>query len=231
MKPISSVSFLVIDTAWFVHESRADKLLTQKILSRHFCWLFMLFVLSPSILAQEIQFNPTVNITENHQTKTLHLTGTSKRSALFFKIYSIAHYTADYQMFSGDESTIFSEIINTNTTKQIAMVFSRDIKANKIREKLASGVKENCVADEFSLVKSDLDLFKQVINQDVKKNDEFVIRWLTDGNLLMFYNGKFVTQIQSPLLAKLLWSIWFGEDAVVSRSELAKQLLQSSPRS
>lgn len=180
-----------------------------------------------AISAKEVHFSPSLTITENQQSKTLNLTGTAVRSVMFFKVYSLAHYTSDLSLVSHKEPDIFNQIIDAKTTKQISIVFRRNLKASQIRKRLSRGVKDNCVDNEFKQVQSDLDLFKQVINHNVKKNDEFALRWLTGGTLVMFFNGEQVGKLESPLLARLLWSVWFGADAVVDRSDLVQMLVNT----
>ena len=108
--------------------------------------------------------------------------------------------------------------------KQISIVFDRDLDAEKVQKTLTKGVNKNCVGDEFSQVSAALDQFKQLINQDVKRNDLFVLRWLPDGRLLSIYEGEVVGEVQSPLLSRLLWSIWLGDHAVVDREKMIANL-------
>ena len=44
------------------------------------------------------------------------------------------------------------------------------------------------------------------------------------GHLLAFYQGELVGDFDSPLLAKLLWSMWFSKKAVVDREKLIEVL-------
>ena len=180
--------------------------------------------ISTGCFAKDFGFDETVDVNHEGETTQLSLTGATERSVLFFDVYSLAHYAADLKPTDDQSVDIYTQLIDANITKQISIVFSRDLEANQIQETLSDGIKDNCDADEFQQVKSDLDLFKRAINQDVKKHDEFSLRWLASGKLLMLFHGEVVGELESPLLARLLWSIWFGDDAVVDRAELVSKV-------
>ena len=170
-------------------------------------------------------FSEQLTFTEKGEDITLSLTGVAERSVLFFDVYTLAHYSTEDISAGSDKQQIYNDILESNTTKQISILFNRDLKAKQIAGKLSDGVQDNCADDEFQQIESDLALFKNVINQDVKKNDKFSLRWLHDGRLIMLFHGEQVGELDNPLLAKLLWSIWFGEQSVVNRKDLVQNLL------
>ena len=187
-------------------------------------WLLMLGSATPAFAKiDDILFHPRLDVTYDNQTVGLSLTGHAKRKIMFFPVYSVAHYVNPSDIVAPD-SDVYEAIMASPSPKQISIVFDRDLDAEKVQKTLTKGVNKNCVGDEFSQVSAALDQFKQLINHDVKRNDLFVLRWLPDGRLLSIYEGEVVGEVQSPLLSRLLWSIWLGDHAVVDREKMIANL-------
>lgn len=169
-------------------------------------------------------FDKRLTFSQGEEPVTLDLTGFSKRKIMFFKVYSVAHYASSHMRVDSSSDDLYQSILNAPGPKQISIVFDRDLDAEKVQKTLTKGVNKNCVGDEFVQVQDALEKFKSVINKDVKKNDEFALRWLPDGRLLSLYHDEVVGEVQSPLLARLLWKIWFGDHAVVDRADMVQNL-------
>lgn len=154
---------------------------------------------------------------------TLNLSGHTIRSKFIFDIYSMAHYM-QWPSLKNDEVRSKDQavdlILSGDYPQQIDIVFKRNLKANQIVGALVGGIKSNCLAEEFDSIQSPLATFKQAVSVDVKKQTKFQLRWLPSGSLEGFYEGEKVMNIDDPLFAKLLWSVWFGERPVIKTQEL-----------
>lgn len=178
--------------------------------------------------AKPFDFSNNLTVDHHEEPLTLLLTGQAMRSKFVFSVYDIAHYSDSLSPLTTTRPTpdedVFDNILQSGGTKQISMVFRRDLKASQIQKALSEGVKSNCVGDEYERVAADLETFRTAINQNVKKHDRFVMRWLPDGKLISIYEDEVISEIDNAMLARLLWSIWFGENSVVDRDKLVEKL-------
>ena len=195
-------------------------------------------ILLPLVITNEVtaeqpqeNFSSHVVIEYNNKQFDLGLTGKTIRRKFFLKIYSMAHYM---EMGPGiinpgaTDNEIYKSILQDNAAKQVSMVFLRSLKASQIKDSLLSGIKSNSSEDEFQQMLPDVERFQQAISSDVEKDDEFVIRWLPDGTLVSLFQGQEISAIRNDRFARVLWSIWFGENPVVNRKSLIEKLLTSS---
>ncbi len=173
-------------------------------------------------------FPQNVAIKYNNENLNLTRTGLTIRKKFFLKIYSMAHYVEEKPERSLENSEIYQFILQQNSAKQISMVFLRSLKAEQIQESLISGIKLNTNDEEYSKILLQIETFIRAINEDVKENDEFVLRWLPDGTITSHFQGKEISSIKDANFARTLWSIWFGDYSVVDRDMLIKELLTSS---
>jgi Chalcone isomerase-like len=176
------------------------------------------------------QFPQNIVIEYNNELLELSLTGLTIRRKYFLDIYSMAHYaqqqsTADSYI---SENNIYKNILQNNGTKQISMVFLRKLSAKQIQKSLRSGIKSNSNKDEYLEFLPNVEEFMRAIYADVKKNDEFTIRWHPDGTVVSLFQGEQISLIKDKKFAKTLWAIWFGEFSIVNRKALIKELLTSS---
>jgi hypothetical protein len=111
--------------------------------------------------------------------------------------------------------------------QQIDIVFARDLRAEQIKHALVAGIKRNSTYEQYRQIESSLAAFKHGITQDVKEGAHFRLRWQPDGRLLAVYESQTVIDIVDPLFARLLWSVWFGERAVIDRRELLSRHVQA----
>jgi hypothetical protein len=177
------------------------------------------------------QFPHKVFFEYNNEPLGLSLTGLTIRSKYFLDIYTIAHYLQNQPSFADlhiSNNSIYQNIIQNSGTKQISMVFLRALSAEQIQKSLRSGIKLNTNEIEYLKIQSQVEQFMQAIYADVKKYDEFTIRWLPDGTVISLFQGEQISQIKNKIFAKTLWAIWFGEFSVVDRKSLIKELLISS---
>lgn len=157
----------------------------------------------------------------------LKLTGQTTRKKYLLDIYRIAHYS-DIDFEEASSLNVYQHILTEPANKQIALVFQRSLSAKQIQSALTKGVQFNCEGDEAERVAPDLEKFRQAIQQDVAKDDEFSLRWTKEGHLLAFFQNELVGTFDSPLLARLLWTMWFGEKSIVKREELIIKLNDAS---
>jgi hypothetical protein len=190
----------------------------------------MLF-LSP-VYAQENVKEPStgknfpgqVSFTHDGKNYTLTLTGVSVRKKLIFKVYGMAHYIESFS--KGSDKEAFDAVMAEGKAKQITMEFARDVDAAKIRETYGESFKEHATVGELKAIKPSLDQFLGFFTQDVKENDRFVLRWIPGGTITSTIIGQEKPPITDAAFARILWSIWFGEDSVVDRDDLVQRMVK-----
>ena len=177
------------------------------------------------------QFPHNITVEYNNEQLDLSLTGLTIRKKFFLKIYSMAHYIEQKPDDSGLDvsgNKIYSNILQHNNTKQISMVFLRELTAEQIQKSLISGMKLNTNKEEYHKLLPQVEEFTHAIYEDVKQNDEFILRWFPDGTIVSIFKDEEISSIKNDKFARVLWSIWFGNHSVVDRESLIKQLLTSS---
>ena len=145
------------------------------------------------------QFPQNVVIEYNNEPLELSLTGLTIRRKYFLDIYSMAHYAQ--QQSSATASTIsddniYKNILQNNGTKQISMIFLRKLSAKQIQKSLRSGIKLNSNKDEYLGFLPKVEEFMRAIYADVKRNDEFTIRWHPDGTVVSLFQGEQVSLVK-----------------------------------
>jgi len=151
-------------------------------------------------------------------------TGTAVRKKFIFKVYGMVHYMQNAP--EGNTQDVFSSILEDNYAKQITMDFARDVGADKIRDAFQSGFAKNCTEEELENIQPLVDQFLDYFNSEVKKNEQYVLRWLPNGTIISIIQGKEYPPISNVTLAKALWTIWFGKDSIVNRDDLIRLLVK-----
>jgi len=179
----------------------------------------------------EKQFPQNIVIEYNNQQLDLFMTGLTIRRKFFLKIYSMAHYIEQLPVVAGSDISgnhIYKSILQNNGIKQITMVFMRKLSAEQIQDSLRSGIQLNSSEADYLKILPQVEKFMQAITAGVKKNDEFIIRWLPDGSIISFFQGTQISSIKNVKFAETLWAIWFGDFSVVNRKALIEELLTKS---
>ncbi len=176
----------------------------------------------------EKQFPHNIVIEYHNQQLDLFLTGLTIRRKFFLKIYSVAHYIDQQPDVAGSDDNIYKSILQNNSTKQISMIFLRNLSAEQIQKSLRAGIKLNSSEAEYLQILPQIEEFMQAINANVKKNDEFIIRWHPDGSVVSLFQGAQISSIRNVKFAETLWAIWFGNFSVVDRKALIKEMLTNS---
>jgi hypothetical protein len=176
----------------------------------------------------EKQFPHNIVIEYHNQQLDLFLTGLTIRRKFFLKIYSVAHYIEQQPDVAGSDDNIYKSILQNNSTKQISMIFLRNLSAEQIQKSLRAGIKLNSSEAEYLQILPQIEEFMQAINANVEKNDEFIIRWHPDGSVVSLFQGAQISSIRNVKFAETLWAIWFGNFSVVDRKSLIKEMLTNS---
>ena len=172
------------------------------------------------------EFPSQVRFTEHGIEHTLALTGLTVRKRFFLNVYSIAHYMQRAPQGTAQEA--LHAVMEDNSAKQVTMAFVRDVSAARIRASILDGFRRNATDVEFEQIKSFVQTFTRSLDQDVKRDDQFIIRWLPGGRTVSLFHGREVTRITNETFARVLWSIWVGEQSVVDRDKLVRQLTLNS---
>jgi hypothetical protein len=186
---------------------------------------------SVSETGAETQFPHNIVIEYNNEQLDLFMTGLTIRRKFFLKIYSMAHYIEQVPNVAGSnisDDNIYKSILQNNGIKQISMVFMRKLSAEQIQDSLRSGMQLNSSEADYLKILPQVEEFMQAIYADVKKNDEFVIRWYPDGEVISLFQGIQISSIKNVKFAETLWAIWFGDYSVIDRKALIGELLTNS---
>jgi hypothetical protein len=165
-------------------------------------------------------FPATVEFDHGGQTYKLSLTGVGVRKKVVFKVYGIAHYM-EVAKFE-DVHKAIDTALSDSYAKQITMDFARDVGVDKIQDAYRKGFEKNATDEEKEVVAPFVDTFVGYFTEDVKENDQYVLRWLPDGIVLTVVNGEEKPPIENVTFAKVLWRIWLGKKSIVDPKKLVK---------
>jgi hypothetical protein len=154
----------------------------------------------------------------------LTATGTAVRKKFIFKVYGMVHYMQNAP--KGNSESIFSTILEDNYAKEIIMDFTRDVGANKIKDAFQSGFEKNSTEEELKNIQPLINQFLGYFNSEVKKNEQYILRWLPNGNVISIVQGKEHPVISNVTFARILWTIWLGKDSIVNRDDLISFLVK-----
>ncbi len=167
-------------------------------------------------------FPQEINFESKGQSIKLDATGVATRKKLIIKVYSIAHYIQDASSFS--KTNFFQEVLKDGKAKQFTMKWVRNVPVDKVTEAYHDSFKNVLGGKETPKLTEEINTFISYFNQEAKKGDEYVLRWLPGGIIEVILNGKKAGSVEDVDFAKALWSIWFGENSVVNRDQLISQL-------
>ncbi len=205
---------------------------TMKTLFTGFTMLCLTCILLVSSRAQNTVKEPStekmfpVQVTINYEGKSYEvmLTGTAVRKKFFIKVYGIAHYTQDPVM--GKEDDVLAAMLVDGKARQITMEFVRDVDVAKIQDAYRDGFKENATAAESKEIAPMVEKFLGYFAKDVKEDDRFVLQWLPGGTILAQTQGTDHPAIMNTTFARVLWSIWMGENSIVDRDDLVERIVK-----
>lgn len=154
----------------------------------------------------------------------LQATGTAVRKKFVFKVYGMVHYMQNVP--TGNKEEIFETILKDNFAKQINLDFVRGVGEDKIQDAFRSGFSKNTTDEEMQQIQPLVDKFLEYFNSDVKKNEQYILRWLPGGTIVSIVQGIEYPAITNVSFAKTLWLIWFGKDSIVNRDNLISLLIK-----
>jgi hypothetical protein len=152
----------------------------------------------------------------------LKLTGLAVRKKVVFKVYGMAHYAQDPP--TGSVAEVIKALLADGKAKQITMDFARDVDGEKIHDAYADGFKENATKEELASIQPLVDQFVNYFSGGVKENQQFILRWLPGGVVKATINGEEKPAITNTTFARVLWTIWLGEDSIVDRKDLVNRI-------
>jgi hypothetical protein len=145
------------------------------------------------------------------------------RKKMIFKVYGMAHYIQD--PVRGKKDAVLNAMTVDGKAKMIVMDFARDVDAGKIRDTYMEGLKDNASVQEWTSIQPAADQFIGFFTQDVKEGDQFVLRWLPGGIVSVAIAGIDKPVITNQQFARVLWSIWFGQNSIVDREDLVDRIV------
>jgi len=166
----------------------------------------------------EKQFPTSVSFAYDGTTYTLEASGATVRKKFFIKVYAVVHYI-DTKLEGPPEARI-AEVLKDEHAKQLTLDFSRDVGKTQIQDAFRDGFAANATEAEASSIKPVVDKFLMYFDREVKENDTLIFRWLPGGVVLTEAYGESRPPLKDPLFARVLWTIWFGEDSIVDPEEL-----------
>lgn len=170
-----------------------------------------------------VDFPSEVSFEYKGKSFKLQITGEATRKKFFVSVYNVAHYLQEGAVMSFGANKI-QTILNEDTAKQLTFKWVRTVEAAKVKEGYDESFKKTLSPHEYAQLQNEISQFLSYFNQEVKKGDEHVLRWLPGGNIEVIIKGNTVGTISNPSFAKALWSIWFGDKSVVDSEKLVSLL-------
>ncbi len=164
------------------------------------------------------EFDKTITFTSKGQTYTLSCTGTSLRRKWFIKGYAIAHYIEN--PVKGDQEAVLKDIFSTDKAKQVSMMWLHKLPLSLIRDGFKESLHKTLKDADYSAIEPEINKLLNFFKVDAEVGDMIVMRWLPGGYVELLINDQSMGSLVSLDLAKALWSIWLGPDAVVDRKQL-----------
>lgn len=159
-------------------------------------------------------------VTDDGETRRLAFTGKTERVFLFFSIYAIAHYAE----VDGWPPLSPNAVVADERGKALHIRFNRKLGVERIRKEFADSLRRNGQPEWLAEAEPTIAAFMTAIDRDARDGDQLVFFWLPGGQLFAEFNGERSFAATDTAFAKLIWSIWFGDDPVCDRQELLAQL-------
>lgn len=171
----------------------------------------------------EKKFPSVVTVTSGDADITLSLTGVTVRKKFFFKVYGMAHYMESPP--TGTEKAVLAAILSDGKAKQIVMEFAREVGMEQIQGAYRDGFRENADKDEMKQIQPMVEQFVSAVKSGVKDGDRYILTWLPGGTIHAKFGSDEAPPLTDPTFARVLWTIWFGDDSIVDPEELVSRLL------
>jgi hypothetical protein len=184
------------------------------------CLFASLLTGSPLRAGNEPVFPPMLRLTEDGESFRLALTGQARRVFLFFTVYEVAHYAE----LAGQPPLALDSVLADERAKALFITFSRKLGRDRIRAELSSSLRRNARPGWLEEAKPTIAAFMAAIDRDASAGDHLVFYWQPGGRLLVDFNGERAFTATDAAFARLIWSIWFGEDPACDREALLAQV-------
>ncbi|MEQ8515864.1 MAG: chalcone isomerase family protein [Chromatocurvus sp.] len=171
-------------------------------------------------------FPPELPLEEGGETHRLTFTGESERVFLLFNIYAIAHYAE----VDGRPPLSLDNVVADGRGKAIVIRFDRKLGLERIRDEFADSIRRNGQPEWLAEAEPTIAAFMRAIDRDARAGDQLVFYWLAGGRLFAEFNGERAFAATDTAFAKLIWSIWFGDDPVCDRAEMLAQVTPEGSR-
>ena len=143
---------------------------------------------------------------------------------LFLKFIVLVHYWQD--PIYGTEKEILEKIFRDDKAKQFVIQWLQEVDLPKIRETFYDNFQRVATVEQRDHLQREIEQFLALFDEDAKKNDQSVIRWLPGGIVQVILNDSYKGEVVSVEFAKVLWKLWFGSASVVDRRQLISFLLE-----
>ncbi|KAF3362910.1 Uncharacterized protein PHSC3_000444 [Chlamydiales bacterium STE3] len=160
-------------------------------------------------------FPPSVTFIQNATTFDLKLTGIAHRKKFFINIYSVASYLDSR---AGSEN-LLQEIMKDENAKQLIVKWTHDADKKRVVNGYQDSFRQELSQVEYSELQSEIAHYLSFA-RDVKKGDEYIIRWLPGGYIEAIINGQFIGSISNARFAKALWGLWFNHEKPAPQNSL-----------
>ena len=199
---------------------------SMKILRLSLCFLTLATIGGGRALSQdslvesstEKHFPVMVTFTHGDTTYTLRATGSTVRKKLFFKVYAVVHYIDG--TLTGPVEARLEEVLRDGRAKELVLDFARDVGSTQIQDAFKDGFAANATAEESAAIGPSVAKFIAFFDREITENSQLTFRWLPGGIVLTEAYGESQNPVTDTAFARVLWSIWFGEDSIVDPEEL-----------
>ena len=161
-------------------------------------------------------FPSALTVIDEGELREMRLTGRSKRMVLFFRVYEIAHYAEIAQQ----PPLSLQNVVSDDRAKAIMIAFKRKLDRDQIRDEFAKSLRKNARKDWLDTAEPTIELFLQAIDRDARDGDTLIFYWLEGGRLSVEFNGEASFAANDTAFARLIWSIWFGDNPACDREQL-----------
>ena len=168
-----------------------------------------------------LTFPREVSFDHNGKQYELEATGVATRKKLIIKIYSVASYLQKGAATGGDK---LQAILSEDNAKQLTMKWVRDISPIQLKEAYDDSFHRVFPEQQYAELQTVIKEFLNLFSQPAKKGEEYIIRSIPGGEIVVLINGKKVGSVTNPAFAQGLWKVWFGDKSIVKRSELLSQM-------
>jgi hypothetical protein len=177
-------------------------------------------VIEPST---EKSFPASVSVSSGGADISLSITGVAVRKKFFFKVYGMAHYMEAPP--SGKRDAVLGEILKDGKAKQIIMEFAREVGTAQVQDAYRDGFRANAAKGEWEHLQPLVEQFVGTVTTGTKDGDRYILTWLPGGIVHARFGAQDAKPITDPVFARVLWSIWLGEDPIVDREELVGRIV------